>query len=236
MTFEHDLLGREIQRVLSPDAAITSRWDQLGRLISQTLRVADHRMRDRRFSYRADGMLTGIDDFATGRATQFQLDLLGRPPSLPGLDHHSRRHTATTRQATRASPNGRAAVPHRTPQVNAPWTAPGRWPRDAPPTTYHYDEAGRLVERRKRRLSHKPNIWRYTWAPEGRLTTCTTPDGTLWRYRYDPSGRRTATRRFIAVGQGTEEIQFTWDGDRLAEGPTPPPAPSCPGNPTDTGP
>ncbi|MFE9890370.1 DUF6531 domain-containing protein [Streptomyces scopuliridis] len=214
LAFEHDLLGREIQRILSPDAAITSQWDQLGRLTSQTLRAGDHRMRDRRFSYRADGMLTGIDDFATGRATQFQLDPLGRPLAAQtgSRQPETYRYDPAGNQSFAEWPSSRAA-----PDSAGERSLDGTRMLAAGRTTYHYDEAGRLVERRKRRLSHKPDIWRYTWDPEGRLTTCTTPDGTLWRYRYDPLGRRTAKCRFTADGQVTEEIQFTWDGDRLAE-------------------
>ncbi|MFE7570991.1 hypothetical protein ACFU76_29195 [Streptomyces sp. NPDC057539] len=172
MAFEHDLLGREIQRVLSPDAAITSRWDQLGRLISQTLRVGDHRMRDRRFSYRADGMLTGIDDFATGRATQFQLDLLGRPLAARtgSPQPETYRYDPAGNQSFAEWPSSRAA-----PDSAGERSLDGTRMLAAGRTTYHYDEAGRLVERRKRRLSHKPDIWRFTWDPEGRLTTCTTP-------------------------------------------------------------
>ncbi|MFC9607398.1 RHS repeat-associated core domain-containing protein [Streptomyces niveus] len=214
LAFEHDVLGREIQRILSPDAAITSQWDELGRLTSQTLRAGDHLMRDRRFSYRADGLLTGIGDFATGRTTQFQLDPLGRPLAAQtgSRQPETYRYDQAGNQSFAEWPSSPVA-----PDSAGERSLDGTRILAAGRTTYHYDEAGRVIERRKKRLSHKPDIWRYTWDPEGRLTACTTPDGTLWRYRYDPLGRRTAKCRFTADGQVAEEIQFTWDGARLAE-------------------
>ncbi|KIF74862.1 type IV secretion protein Rhs [Streptomyces sp. 150FB] len=214
LAFEHDVLGREIQRILSPHAAITSQWDRMGRQTGQTLRAGDHRIRDRRFDYRADGLLTGISDFATGRATHFQIDPLGRPLSAETGSRQTEtyRYDAAGNQSFADWPGSPAApdsVGERSLDVTRMSTA-GR-------TTYHCDGAGRVVERRKRRLSHKPDIWRYTWDPEGRLTACITPDGTVWRYRYDPLGRRTAKCRFTADGQVAEEIHFSWDGTRLAE-------------------
>lgn len=51
-----------------------------------------------------------------------------------------------------------------------------------------YDAAGRVLERREKRLSRKPDVWRYKWDAADRLTACTTPDATRWTYRYDPLG------------------------------------------------
>ncbi|MET9830561.1 hypothetical protein ABZ078_14865 [Streptomyces sp. NPDC006385] len=78
----------------------------------------------------------------------------------------------------------------------------GRWP-------YVHYEVGRVIERRKTRLSRKPEVWRYTWDAEDHLTTCTTPDGTTWRYAYDPLGRRTAKQRLDADGDVAEETVFS---------------------------
>ncbi|MFJ4682618.1 RHS repeat domain-containing protein [Streptomyces sp. NPDC088789] len=79
------------------------------------------------------------------------------------------------------------------------------------------DGAGRLVERVKKRLSRKPDIWRYSWDAEHRLTSCTTPDGTTWHYRYDPLGRRTEKYGLDQAGHAIDAVRFTWDGTRLAE-------------------
>ncbi|WP_330342600.1 RHS repeat-associated core domain-containing protein [Streptomyces sp. NBC_00557] len=214
LAFEHDLLGREIKRILSDHAGITSQWDELGHLTNQTLHAGDRRIRDRHFSYRADGMLTGITDLATGRTTQFQLDPMGRPLTVASGSHQTEayRYDSAGNQTFADWPAGPAA-----PDAAGERALERTMMLAAGRTTYRYDEAGRVVERRKKRLSHKPDIWRYTWDPEGRLTTCTTPDGTVWQYRYDPLGRRTAKCRLTAEGQVAEEIHFSWDGTRLAE-------------------
>lgn len=80
-----------------------------------------------------------------------------------------------------------------------------------------HDAAGRVVERRRRRLSRRPDIWRYAWDAEDRLIACTTPDGVRWTYQYDPLGRRVAKRRHDDDGTVAEEVRFAWDGTRLAE-------------------
>lgn len=89
--------------------------------------------------------------------------------------------------------------------------------RTAGALSYTYDAAGRIIERRKKRLSRKPDNWRYTWDAEDRLVSCTTPDGVLWTYTYDALSRRTAKRKHDADGCIVEETRFTWDGSRLAE-------------------
>ncbi|MBB1245910.1 RHS domain-containing protein, partial [Streptomyces durbertensis] len=83
---------------------------------------------------------------------------------------------------------------------------------------YTHDAAGRTTVRRKTRLSRRPDTWHYTYDAEDRLTSCTTPDGTLWTYTYDPLGRRTAKLRWSDDRQTVvEHTTFTWDGTRLAE-------------------
>jgi RHS repeat-associated protein len=75
-----------------------------------------------------------------------------------------------------------------------------------------------VVVRRKKRLSRKPDVWRYAWDTQDRLVEVTTPDGTKWVYRYDPFGRRVAKQRFAPDGETVvEEVTFAWDGFALAE-------------------
>jgi RHS repeat-associated protein len=57
-------------------------------------------------------------------------------------------------------------------------------------TRYHYDTAGRLVEKNERRDGFRPQIWRYRWNVLNQLTQCETPDGSRWYYQYDAFGRR----------------------------------------------
>ncbi|HEY8984235.1 MAG TPA: polymorphic toxin type 28 domain-containing protein, partial [Streptomyces sp.] len=147
----------------------------------------------RTYTYRADGNLTGIDDQLTG-SRRFDLDAAGNqthadwPANHPGHEATGPR-TYTGTRITRAG------------QVR-----------------YEHDALGRVTLRQKIRLSRKPDTWRYEWDSEDRLTSVTTPDGTLWRYTYDPLGRRTSKLRLAADGETVvERIDFTWDGTTLCE-------------------
>jgi YD repeat-containing protein len=83
---------------------------------------------------------------------------------------------------------------------------------------YEHDAQGRVVVRRRKRLSRKPDVWRYTWDSEDRLVAVVTPDGARWQYRYDPYGRRIAKERLAPDGSGVvEQTMFAWDGFVLAE-------------------
>ncbi|NEE41917.1 hypothetical protein G3M53_93280, partial [Streptomyces sp. SID7982] len=41
---------------------------------------------------------------------------------------------------------------------------------------YEHDDQGRVILRRRTRLSRKPETWRYGWDAEDRLVSVTTPD------------------------------------------------------------
>lgn len=82
---------------------------------------------------------------------------------------------------------------------------------------YRHDAAGRVVLRQRKRLSRKPETWRYEWDAEGRMTAVVTPDGTRWRYRHDGLGRRIAKQRLTPGGEVADETVFTWDGTTLCE-------------------
>ncbi len=83
---------------------------------------------------------------------------------------------------------------------------------------YEHDAQGRVTLRQKTRLSRRPDTWRYTWDAEDRLTSVTTPDGSIWRYQYDPLGRRIAKQHLSPDGQQLlERVDFAWDGDTLCE-------------------
>ncbi|MDT0347636.1 RHS repeat-associated core domain-containing protein, partial [Streptomyces sp. DSM 44938] len=107
---------------------------------------------------------------------------------------------------------------HTSPEARGDRTYLGTRLTGAGSVRYVYDPAGRVSQRRKTRLSHKPDLWRYTWDAEDRLTSVTTPEGTTWRYGYDPMGRRTVKRRMAPDGVTViEETRFTWDGTTVVE-------------------
>jgi RHS repeat-associated protein len=87
-------------------------------------------------------------------------------------------------------------------------------------TTYTWDAAGRLHERRTPREGGEPEVWRYAWDAAGRLAAVELPDGRHTEYAYDPLGRRMETRVLEARPHGgeastVERARFVWDGDTL---------------------
>ena len=216
LRFDHDAAGREIQRWLGSDAVLSQGWDRNHQLTSQTLHSASGQQVQRRsYSYRADGFLTGVDDQLTGPRA-FDLDRAGRVTGVRG-------HGWSERYAYDAAGNVTGAswpVPQNSPEAEAlgPREYAGTLVQRAGNVRYQHDAQGRVVMSQRKRLSRKPETWRYTWDSDDRLVGVRTPDGTNWRYRYDPLGRRTAKQRLSADGtQVVEQVHFTWDGVVLAE-------------------
>ncbi|MFF8868153.1 RHS repeat-associated core domain-containing protein, partial [Streptomyces sp. NPDC015139] len=217
LSFTHDSLGRETQRSTG-HLQLTSSWDPAGRLTQQHLTAgSDRPIRARSYSYRADDHLTAVRDEITGNHTSYLLDPVGRPLHASGpAGAETYAYDASGNEISASWPD-RAADPAARGERDYTGTRVTR----AGNTHYRYDQAGRLVERTKKRLSRKPDVWQYTWDAENRLTSCTTPDDTTWHYRYDPLGRRTAKYRLDDSGHVIDETRFTWDGTRLAEQTTP---------------
>lgn len=222
MHFTYDAAGHETHRTFGADILLASVWDMTGRQVQQTLARhpspglptgGPHTLRQRDYAYRPDHYLTSVTDRATGSAAYYTLDAVGRPLEANGP-------AGTERYAYDQAGNQQDAQwPDRSadPVSRGPRDYAGTLLTHAGKTRYRYDAAGRLVERIKKRLSHKPDVWRYSWDAEDRLTSCVTPDGTVWHYRYDPLGRRTAKYRLDETGSITDETLFTWDATRLAE-------------------
>ncbi|WNI28733.1 RHS repeat-associated core domain-containing protein [Streptomyces sp. ITFR-6] len=211
--FTHDAAGRELARVFSDTVTVTSAWDAAGRLAEQQVTASGRTVNSRAYSYRADGQLTSVADRLTGTRT-FDLDRAGRVTAVHAQGWTERYAYDDAGNQTSASwPSG-----HPGREATGPRTYTGTTVTWAGDVRFEYDALGRVILRRKTRLSRKPDTWRYTWDTENRLTSVTTPDGTCWRYRYDPLGRRTAKQRLADDGESlVEEVRFTWDGLTLCE-------------------
>ncbi|MTE21495.1 type IV secretion protein Rhs [Streptomyces sp. TRM43335] len=212
--FAHDATGRETQRRIG-DVTLAQVWDPAGRLTDQTLTGPNTPgpVQQRTYHYRADGYLTGVDDLLAGSRT-FDLDAVGRVTTVHAQGWTETYAYDTAGNQTQAAwPTGHAAA-----EATGERTYTGTLLTQAGRIRYEHDGAGRLVVRQKTRLSRKPDTWRYAWDAEDRLTSVTTPDGTVWHYRYDPLGRRIAKQRLAADGQTVvERTDFTWDGPVLIE-------------------
>ncbi|NUP16685.1 MAG: hypothetical protein HOZ81_11365 [Streptomyces sp.] len=212
----HDAVGRETTRQLGTTGAVlTHTWDSEDRLTAQTL-SAPHSARplkQQTYTYRADGCVTALDDQGTGRRT-YDVDAAGRITAVRAADRSESYAYDETGNQTWASWPDRYAAP----EGRGERSYEGHRVSRAGSVRYEYDFAGRVTVRRRTRLSRKPDVWRYTWDGEDRLTSVTTPDGTVWRYRYDPLGRRVAKQRLAADGTTVaEETRFSWDGPHLVE-------------------
>ncbi|MFD9207428.1 DUF6531 domain-containing protein [Streptomyces sioyaensis] len=216
VTFSHDVLGRELARAWGAEAApveATTAWDLSGRPVTHRLVSSGRSLRERHYTYRADNHLTAVTDAVTGLSRQLELDPAGRPLTVTAdgwTESYAYDQAGNQTSASWPEQAGRT-------EARGERTYTGTRVQAAGAVRYEYDAAGRMVLRQKRRLSRKPDTWRYEWDAEDRLTSCVTPDGTLWRYTYDPMSRRTAKHRMAADGSVAEAVLFTWDETRLAE-------------------
>lgn len=213
LTFERDAMGQELARRIGGTVTLSNVFDVRNRLVEQHVTSLGRSVQRRDYTYRVDGNLIGIDDQLSGNK-RFDLDAAGRVTAVHAANW-------TERYAYDAAGNQtEASWPTTHPGQEATGTREytGTHLTRAGNVRYEHDAHGRILLRQKTRLSRKPDTWRYTWDAEDRLTSLTTPDGTVWRYQYDPLGRRTAKLRLADDGQTVmERISFTWDGATLCE-------------------
>ncbi|MFI0731860.1 putative T7SS-secreted protein [Streptomyces sp. NPDC021225] len=212
--FEHDAAGREVVRHIGRDLSMSQLWDPAGRLAEQSLAGEVAGMVQRRaYTYRVDGHLTATDDQFTGHRT-FDLDAAGRVTAVQGegwSETYAYDESGNQTHATWPAKHPGAEATGERAYTGTRITRAGR-------VRYEHDAAGRVTLRQKNRLSKKPDTWRYAWDSEDRLTSVTTPDGTVWRYLYDPLGRRIAKLRLAEDGETVlERADFTWDDNTLVE-------------------
>ncbi|WP_235884172.1 RHS repeat-associated core domain-containing protein [Saccharopolyspora elongata] len=216
LRFQYDAAGHEVLRNLGPEAVLTQAWGANHQLLSQTINGAGRRqIQQRAYTYRNDGHLTGVDDQLTGPRI-FELDRAGRVTAVQGSGWTERYAYDAAGNITNAS----WPTPNASPDAEALGEREyvGTLIRRAGNVRFEHDAQGRVVTRQKKRLSRKPETWRYFWDSDDRLIEVLTPDGARWRYRYDALGRRVAKQRLTPDGSRVvEQIEFAWDGILLAE-------------------
>ncbi|WP_325052773.1 DUF6531 domain-containing protein [Streptomyces triticirhizae] len=211
LTFDYDALGREIRREIDTGLTLERQWDALGRLTDQSVSQLGSRVAHRTYRYRESAHPVTMTDEAVG-TTRFELDEVGRVTRVhaPGW---------TESYAYDGSGNQLAARWPQRPEQEADGERGYTGTRlvSAGRQSYRYDRAGRVVAVRRRRLSRKPDQWRYVWDAEDRLVEVVGPSGDRWTYAYDLLGRRIAKRRHGASGEVVEETRFVWSGSRMVE-------------------
>lgn len=213
LTFERDAAGQELTRHIGGTVTLSHEFDIMGRLTGQHVAGTNRTLQRRAYSYRADGNLVGMDD-KLGGARVFDLDAVGRVTAVHASGWTERyAYDAAGNQSEASWP-----ASHPGQEATGTRTYAGTRITTAGNIRYEHDDQGRIVLRQKRRLSRKPETWRYTWDAEDRLTSAVTPAGEVWRYQYDPLGRRTAKQRLDSDGSTVlEQTSFTWDDANLCE-------------------
>ncbi|MFE9648101.1 DUF6531 domain-containing protein [Streptomyces sp. NPDC006365] len=213
IAFTYDALGRELSREFGAAATLTQTWDAMGRLAGQSIRgtgqAGESLLQERTYTYRPDGLLSGIAELTTGQRA-FDLDRAGRVTTVRARDWtetYAYDGLGNVRESTAPSAGD---APTTREYTGSRLLRSGR-------TSYEYDRQGRPVRTVKRLLNGQKRIATFAWDPQDRLTSTVTPDGDQWRYRYDPTGRRCAKARLDTDGKVIEETRFTWDGTRVAE-------------------
>ncbi|MDF6022301.1 polymorphic toxin type 30 domain-containing protein [Streptomyces sp. JH34] len=207
LTFAHDELGRETSCTVGDFVSLTSSYDIMGRLTThEVTAVGGRRLQRRAYAYRPDGNLVGVTDELSG-TRHFDLDAAGRVTAVHASGWTERySYDEAGNQANASWPPAHPAH-----ESTGSRTYTGTNITRAGSTRYEHDAQGRTILRQKARLSRRPATWRYAWDAEDRLTSVTTPDGTVWRYAYDPLGRR------ISKQSPSEVVHFIWDGATLCE-------------------
>nr|WP_257217446.1 RHS repeat-associated core domain-containing protein [Streptomyces dengpaensis] len=211
--FTRDAAGQEIGRLIGDSLSLAQTWDAAGRPLEQLVTAAGNQIQQRSYGYRTDQYLVRVEDALDG-AMSLELDAVGRVSRIQGHSQTESYSYDEAGQVTSAAwPGHRIAK-----EAEGDRLLSGIRLDRAGSTRYEYDSAGRVVVRRKTRLSRKSDVWRYSWDPEDRLTSVITPEGTVWRYLYDPLGRRISKQRLGDDGRTVvERTDFTWDGPTLAE-------------------
>ncbi|MFJ3665621.1 DUF6531 domain-containing protein [Streptomyces sp. NPDC090106] len=211
--FTHDAVGQETGRLVDGSLRHDQVWDGGGRPVEQRWEGTGGQILSRAYTYRADHHLVRLADAVDG-LTHLDVDAMGRVLGVDGGGGTESYTYDAAGQITSAAWSDRRGAQDAVGERSRTGTRLDR----AGAVHYSHDAAGRVTERRRTRLSRKPDVWRYAWDAEDRLTSLVTPDGAVWRYLYDPLGRRLAKERLGEDGVTVaERTDFVWDGPVLAE-------------------
>jgi YD repeat-containing protein len=154
--FVHDAADREVIRRIDDALTLTRGYDSLDRLVTQASTApGDRRVAESSYTYRPDGALIGVQDSRTG-GRRFDLDAQGRVTAVHAAGWSERyAYDSAGNQTEAAWP-----AQHPGHEATGPREYTGTRLRRAGAVHYEYDEQGRVVVRRKTRLSRKPDTWR----------------------------------------------------------------------------
>jgi RHS repeat-associated protein len=219
--FEYDAAGREVRRRVGANTVLDQRWNSDHQLISQELwrgprpDAAATMVQHRNYVHGPGMEITATWDQVAG-SRRFDLDRIGRVTAVHAQGWSERYAYNEAGDVVEA---GWPAGPESGDDAQALGEREYRGTRlyRAGRTFYRHDDRGRTILRQHRTLSGQDRSWRYEWDTEDRLVASVTPEGHRWRYRYDALGRRVTKMRVEPDGTVSEQVDFTWDGNRLVE-------------------
>jgi YD repeat-containing protein len=153
--FTHDAAGQELGRLIDDSLSVVQSWDAVGRLLEQQVTAAGQQVQRHAYGYGADHHLVRVEDALNG-TTSLELDRMGR---ISGLQSPTRAENYAYNDGghvTSAAWAGHEVAKEAEGDRQYSGTRLGR----AGSVRYEYDAAGRVVVRRKPRLSRKADVWR----------------------------------------------------------------------------
>ncbi|GAA3851677.1 DUF6531 domain-containing protein [Streptomyces sedi] len=214
LTFTHDASGRETARQVGRGTTLTQNWDSAQRLTGQTLSVGGETIHQRTFRYAPTGALASLTDPDGTR--DVTTDAVGRVTAIRARgwsEGYAYDAAGNLTNAALPETGGASTVSG----DDGGRSYQGTRLRRAGRTFYAHDAQGRVVRQTRKLLSGGTRAWTYSWDAADRLTDLTTPDGHHWHYLYDPLGRRIAKQHLGDDGSVIRQVDFVWDGNRLAE-------------------
>jgi len=70
-----------------------------------------------------------------------------------------------------------------------------------------------VIEKTENKAGYRPQVTRFSWNADDRLTHIELPNGTRYRYRYDPFGRRIAKE----CAHSQTQTHYLWDGAHIVQ-------------------
>ncbi|MDO4762462.1 MAG: RHS repeat-associated core domain-containing protein [Corynebacterium sp.] len=208
-----DAAGRR-NRVSTAGLVRTFTFDQRGRISSDSTSLLDssaalgtHEISGRTYTWRPDGVLTGVFDLLRG-TIGYTTDALGRVTEVTRTPHPHDLQSRHNGDELYAYSGAGMLNAHNNPDydhhlknhgknveaIDFSGTMPTRVGR----TSYSYDALGRVVETRKKRIGKKPLITRFYYRNSSpQPVGCSNSDEPTvgYRYYYDGIGRRVAKEK-----------------------------------------
>ena len=192
-SFERDVRGSEIRRVLPGQAQLLQQFDAMAELERQvalapaaaaTLPHADAGdvLVERAYE-RTGSLVANLADRSWG-GTRYSYDPANRLTTALRQRGASEHFEFDLNSNLVRTTRGNEIESFR-------YEAGGRLVQQAQ-SAYRYDPQGRLVARAETRRDGRNSEWHFQWDALDRLTGVTRPDGERWTYAYDPFGRRIA--------------------------------------------